>query len=65
MADDQPIQSQQTIRPSPAEQKAANLRGIAMIMAAMAAFCLNDTLTKTTSHELPTGEIIAIRGVFA
>ena len=49
-------------RPS---QHSANLRGIALIIAAMAAFCLNDTLTKSTFGELPMGEIITIRGIFA
>ena len=46
-------------------QHNANLRGIALIIAAMAAFCLNDTLTKSTFGELPIGEIITIRGIFA
>jgi len=32
---------------------------------AMGAFSLNDVLTKTSSAELPTGELIALRGVFA
>lgn len=37
-----------------------------MMMAfAMGVFSFNDTLTKTTANELPTGEIIAIRGIFA
>ncbi len=46
-------------------QQRTNLRGIALVIAAMGAFVLNDTLTKATSAELPTGEIIAIRGLFA
>ena len=46
-------------------QHSANLRGIALIIAAMAAFCLNDTLTKSTFGELPMGEIITVRGIFA
>jgi drug/metabolite transporter (DMT)-like permease len=46
-------------------QQRANLRGILLVVAAMGAFSLNDTLTKTTSAELPTGEILAIRGFFA
>lgn len=32
---------------------------------AMGAFSLNDTMTKATSVELPTGQILAIRGAFA
>jgi drug/metabolite transporter (DMT)-like permease len=48
-----------------AAQSAANLRGMFFMAGAMGAFSLNDTLTKTTSAELPTGEILAIRGVFA
>ena len=50
---------------SETEQSAANLRGMMMMAFAMGVFSLNDTLTKTTSSELPTGEIIAIRGIFA
>ena len=48
-----------------AAQRATNLRGIFYILIGTGAFALNDTLTKSTSGELPTGEIIAIRGVFA
>ncbi len=53
--------------PSKTDQstKSANLRGIVLVIVAMGAFVLNDTLTKTTSGELPLGQIIAIRGVFA
>ncbi len=46
-------------------QSAANVRGMMMMAFAMGAFALNDTLTKTASSELPTGEILAIRGAFA
>jgi drug/metabolite transporter (DMT)-like permease len=42
-----------------------NLRGIAAIVAAQAAFILNDALIKVTSERLPLGEIIFIRGAFA
>ena len=47
------------------DQGEKNLRGMAMMALAMGTFSLNDTLTKSTSAELPTGEIIAIRGIFA
>lgn len=47
------------------DQSAANLRGMMMMAFAMGVFSFNDTLTKTTANELPTGEIIAIRGIFA
>ena len=46
-------------------QAAANMRGILLIMIGMGAFVLNDTLTKKASVELPVGQILAIRGVFA
>lgn len=52
-------------RLSDAEQSAANVRGMMLMAFAMGAFAFNDTLTKTTSSELPTGQIIAIRGLFA
>lgn len=42
-----------------------NLRSIALMVFAMGVFVLNDTLTKTVSAELPTGQIIAIRGAIA
>ena len=48
-----------------AAQQATNLRGITLIIIAMGAFVLNDTLTKATSTELPIGQIIALRGLFA
>jgi len=41
------------------------LRGVGAIVAAQAAFLLNDTLVKVTSETMPMGEIIALRGVFA
>ncbi len=40
-------------------------RGIAFMLAAMAAFVLNDTCVKLASEDLPTGQIIFIRGVIA
>lgn len=65
MAEDGAAAPSTTDDRSGSDQQATNFRGILLMMAAMGAFCLNDTLTKTTAGELPTGEIIAIRGVFA
>lgn len=48
-----------------AEQGVKNLRGMVLMVLAMGSFSLNDTLTKTTFQELPTGEIVALRGLFA
>lgn len=41
------------------------IRSILLMVFAMGVFVLNDTLTKTVSAELPTGQIIAIRGAIA
>ena len=43
----------------------ANRRGILAMLAAMALFTGNDTLVKIATADLPPGEIMAIRGVFA
>ena len=51
--------------PASSGQAKSNLRGMALIVTAMGAFVLNDTLTKTTSDELPIGQIIALRGIFS
>lgn len=42
-----------------------NLRGIVSVLIASTAFVLNDALVKLMSAELPSGEIIIIRGVMA
>lgn len=42
-----------------------NMRGILAILAASTAFVLNDTLVKLVTAELPTGQLIAIRGAMA
>ena len=42
-----------------------NLRGMILMIAAMGVFVLNDTFTKTVSAELPTGQIMALRGLIA
>ncbi|KAB2920005.1 MAG: DMT family transporter [Hyphomicrobiaceae bacterium] len=45
--------------------RSENLQGIAAMLLAMAAFVSNDTLVKLASRELPTGEAIFVRGMFA
>lgn len=42
-----------------------NLRGILAVLAASTAFVLNDAIVKLLSAELPSGEIIVVRGVLA
>lgn len=42
-----------------------NLRGILAILASATGFVLNDALVKLATEELPTGEIVVVRGVFA
>jgi drug/metabolite transporter (DMT)-like permease len=41
-----------------------NLRGIAAMMAAMGALIVNDAFIKLAAAELPTGEVIFLRGLF-
>jgi drug/metabolite transporter (DMT)-like permease len=42
-----------------------NLRGILATLTASTAFVFNDAVVKLVSEELPSGEIIVLRGVFA
>jgi len=42
-----------------------NLRGIVAVLVASVAFVLNDASVKLVSDELPSGEIIVVRGVLA
>jgi drug/metabolite transporter (DMT)-like permease len=42
-----------------------NLRGILAVLAASTAFAFNDAIVKLVSSELPSGEVIAIRGAIA
>ncbi|MGQ7792786.1 DMT family transporter [Faunimonas sp. B44] len=42
-----------------------NRRGIAFMLAAMAAFLVNDTLVKLASADLPVGQIVFVRGLMA
>jgi len=43
----------------------ANRRGIIAMLASMSLFTANDTLVKIASSDLPPGQIMAVRGVFA
>jgi len=49
------------LQPTPAQ----NRRGILAMIASMAIFTANDTFTKLARVDLPVGEILFIRGVFA
>ncbi len=49
----------------PATDASANRRGIIAMCTAMACFNANDTLVKLVAGDLPAGQIIAIRGLFA
>ena len=42
-----------------------NLRGIIAVLISSVAFVLNDVCVKLASDELPSGEIIIVRGVLA
>ncbi len=42
-----------------------NLRGILAILASATGFVVNDALVKLATEELPTGEIIVVRGIMA
>ena len=43
----------------------ANTRAALLVVVAMAAFCLNDAVIKTLSTQVPIGELMAVRGLFA
>jgi drug/metabolite transporter (DMT)-like permease len=47
----------------PAHARSDNLRGIAAMLVAMAAFVVNDTLMKISAAHLPVGEAIFVRGL--
>ena len=42
-----------------------NLRGIAAILASASGFVVNDAIVKLVTEELPTGELIVVRGLMA
>jgi len=42
-----------------------NLRGIVAVLVSSVAFVLNDVCVKLVSDELPSGEILVVRGVLA
>jgi drug/metabolite transporter (DMT)-like permease len=48
----------------PARASPDNLRGITAMLAAMAAFVVNDAMMKLASAELPTGQLMFLRGLF-
>lgn len=48
-----------------ADPGAGNLRGMGLMVLSMGVFILNDTLTKTAALELPTGQVVVLRSVFA
>lgn len=43
----------------------ANRRGIALMLVAMGCYVLNDVFVKLTTHRLPPGQLLAVRGAFA
>lgn len=47
-----------------AHDPANNLRGIAAMLGAMAAFVLNDALVKLAAGAMPMGQVIFLRGIF-
>lgn len=49
----------------PLSPASANRRGIAAMLAAMALFTGNDTILKIATAQLPTGQIMTVRGAFA
>lgn len=49
----------------PAHAPAENLRGILAMLAAMGSLIVNDCFVKIAAAELPTGEAIFLRGLFA
>ena len=51
--------------PSEKETALATRRSIRLMVLAMAAFTLNDTLVKLASETMPTGQLIFLRGVLA
>lgn len=50
---------------TPESQAAGNIRGIVAMMLSQLSFIINDTLIKIATRELPGGEAIFIRGLFA
>lgn len=50
--------------PTHAHDPVNNLRGIAAMLGAMAAFVLNDALVKLAAGTMPMGEVIFLRGIF-
>ena len=51
--------------PAGGASAASNRRGVIAMVAAMATFVVNDVLVKLSTQTLPTGQVLAIRGLFA
>lgn len=51
--------------PARTDSAASNRRGVIAMVAAMATFVINDVLVKLSTQTLPTGQVLAIRGLFA
>lgn len=51
--------------PAPADERRLTRRGMALMACAMLAFIVNDAIVKLVSRDLPSGQLIAIRGAFA
>ena len=43
----------------------AHRRGIALMLAAMGCYALNDALVKLCARDLPPGQVLTVRGAFA
>src|SRR5215203_1519076 len=52
-------------RERPVSSAVSNRRAIVAMLTAMALFTGNDTLTKIATVDLPPGQIMGIRGIFA
>ncbi len=51
--------------PAPADERRLTRRGMVLMACAMLAFVVNDAIIKLVSRDLPSGQLIAIRGAFA
>lgn len=62
-----PVQVPPVVPPviPPADASAENLRGMALMIFSMGVFILNDTLTKTAALEIPAGQVVVMRSIFA
>lgn len=51
--------------PAPTDERRLTRRGMVLMSLAMLAFIVNDAIIKLVSRDLPSGQLIATRGVFA